>query len=312
MRENPMSASDVSMAKAAQGLDMLRLYEVPHRGHPGVLGFLMARAEGPPTVVRRPSLDCYLLGIGLNIATIRIDANGRTLRRGTYGMHGVHLVQPNQDADYGFSGRLVNFRLRLSTDAVAAALEEMGLASAGVELADMAEQSDKVLGSLCRRLLRENLSAHPDTLLIDSAMQMLVDRIVTLNATRPVRPAWQESLSASQRQRAIDYIRHSYMREISLPELSTAVGLSRSHFLRAFRNTLGTPPHAFVTMYRLHKAGELLRRMSLTLTQIAAGTGFSSHAHMAATFRQWLGFTPSELRAPARHGFSDAVALLLP
>jgi AraC family transcriptional regulator len=188
----------------------------------------------------------------------------------------------------------------------------MGLASAGVELADMAEQSDKVLGSLCRRLLRENLSAHPDTLLIDSAMQMLVDRIVTLNATRPVRPAWQESLSASQRQRAIDYIRHSYMREISLPELSTAVGLSRSHFLRAFRNTLGTPPHAFVTMYRLHKAGELLRRMSLTLTQIAAGTGFSSHAHMAATFRQWLGFTPSELRAPARHGFSDAVALLLP
>ncbi len=299
------------MARAAEGLDGLRLKEVAH-GHPGVLGFLMGRQEGPPTVVRRPALDCYLLGIGLNIATIRIDANGRTLRRGTYGLHGVHLVQPHQDADYAFTGRLVNFRLRLSVDAVADALEQADRPSGGVELTDMPEQSDRTLGRLCRQLLREDLSTYPDRLLVDSLMQLLVERIIMLNATRPAPAARQEILPPVLRHRVLDYIRESYAREISLAELCAVAGLSRAHFLRAFRNAVGVPPHAFVMMFRLHKAGQLMRQPKLGLAEIAAASGFSSHAHMTTMFLAWIGFTPRELRAPARHGFDDAIGLLTP
>jgi AraC family transcriptional regulator len=304
-------SSDVSMARAARGLDMLWLKEVPS-GYPGVLGFLMAREDGPPTVIRRPSLDCYLLGIGLNVATIQIDANGRNLRRGTYGLHGVHLVQPNQDADYAFTGKLVNFRLRLSVDAVASALEQMDRPSEGVELTDMPEQSDKALGSLCRRLLRATSSLYPDRLLIDCIMQTLVDRIIILNATRPASSRGRESLSLPKRRRVLDYIRTYYMRGLSLAELSAVAGLSRSHFLRAFRNAVGASPHAFLMMYRLHKSAEMMRQSTLALSDIAAATGFSSHAHMTTSFRQWTGFTPNELRVPARHGFQDEIGLLTP
>jgi AraC-like DNA-binding protein len=304
-------AADVSVARAAQGLDGLRLREISH-GHPGILGFLMGRPDGPPTVVSRPALDCYLLGIGLNIATIRIDANGRTLRRGTYGLHGVHLVQPCQDADYAFTGRLVNFRLRLSVGAVAEALEQAGRPSDGVELADMPEQSDRTLGNLCRRMLREDLSAYPDRLLVDSLMQLLVERIIALNATRPAPVARREMLPPAMRHRVLDYIRESYARQISLADLCAVAGLSRAHFLRGFRNAVGVPPHAFIMMFRLHKAGQLIRQPKLGLAEIAAASGFSSHAHMTTMFRKWIGFTPREFRAPARHCFDDAIGLLTP
>ena len=65
-------------------------------------------------------------------------------------------------------------------------------------------------------------------------------------------------------------------------------------------------------MYRLHKAGKMIRRATSTFTDIAAATGFSNHAHMSAMFRSWIGFTPSELRAPARHGLPDIIQLLTP
>ncbi len=69
---------------------------------------------------------------------------------------------------------------------------------------------------------------------------------------------------------------------------------------------------SIVTMVRLHKAGEMVRRTALTLTQIAAATGFSGPAHMTTAFRQWIGFAPSELRTPSRYGLSAETSLLLP
>jgi len=299
------------MTQAAHGLDMLRLREIPQR-QPGVLAFLMARPDGPATVVSRPPLECYLIGIGLNVATIRIEADGRTLRRGTYGLHGVHLVQPHQQADYGFSGKLVNLRLRLSMQAVADAINERGGAAASTELADTREHADRILGDLARRLLRAALAEHPDTLRVDSLMQCLVDRVVRTHATGAIRSAGRETLSPKLRGRALDFMRAHYMDDVSLTQISAAVGLSRAHFLRAFRNDVGLPPHAFLTLYRLHRAGELLRRTRRSATDIAAATGFCNHAHMTSTFRRWVGFTPAELRAPQAHGLRAEAALLFP
>jgi AraC-like DNA-binding protein len=288
---------------------MLRQREISH-DRPGELAFLMARADGPPTEVSRPPLDCYLLGIGLNVATIRIDAGARTLRSGTYGLHGLHLVQPNQQAKYRFTGKLANFRLRLTADAVAEALEEMDRPSAGVELSEIPEQTDKILGRLSRRILRETLSAWPDRLLIDSLMQALLDRIVTVNATRGARPPAREGLSARALRDVEAFMRDRGGEPMSLARLSAVANLSRSHFLRAFRNIVGAPPHAFLTMMRLREASALIATTGMSLTAIAAATGFSSHAHMTTVFRATLGFTPSEFRDPARYGLAEDVTLL--
>src|ERR1700677_3265447 len=138
-----------------------------------------------------------------------------------------------------------------------------------------------------KRLIRESLSHFPDLMLIDDLMQTLVDRVVVLNASQRIRPRLRESLSSSALNRVMDYIKQCHMQEIRLLQLAEIAGLSRSHFLRGFRRSVGSPPHAFITMYRLQRAGEMIYRTKLTFADIAAATGFSSHAHMTSTFRQW-------------------------
>jgi AraC family transcriptional regulator len=182
----------------------------------------------------------------------------------------------------------------------------------GIELADIAEHSDHGIGRLSRQLLRQNLSRHPDRLRIDSLMQLLVDRIVLTYASRPIAPRWREGLSPHSLRRVMELLRHEFMHEITLDALAAAAGLSRAHFLRGFRREVGMPPHAFLTMLRLHEAGTLIRNTQRGFADIAVATGFASHAHMSAVFRQTLALSPSELREPARFGLDDNIALTLP
>ena len=306
-----MQSADVSLSRTVPGLDMFQIREVPHSLE-GVLGFLMARADGPPTLLRRPAVDCYVLGIGLGVSNIRIDANGRTLRRGVYGMNGVHLVQPNQDADYFFGGRLCNFRLRLSTSAVAQAAEELGVHAAGLELADFGESTDRTIGVLSRRMLRKALIERPDLLAADELMSQLIERVLLLNASRRIKQPSPERMTAIKRRRVIDYMEHHCTREIRLAELCAVAGLSRSHFQRAFKAAIGMPPHAFLTTLRLRTAGRMLATRELGLAEIAVASGFASHAHMTDVFHSIIGFTPSELRDPERHGLSALTKLVAP
>jgi AraC family transcriptional regulator len=96
--------------------------------------------------------------------------------------------------------------------------------------------------------------------------------------------------------RVVEHIDANLGREISLASLAETAGYSRSHFLRMFRSATGQTPYHYVLQSRLRRAKELMRLGHLSLIDIAAHAGFSSHAHMSRTFRQLLGVTPSEYR----------------
>ena len=72
-------------------------------------------------------------------------------------------------------------------------------------------------------------------------------------------------------------------------------GYSRSHFFRMFRAATGYAPHQYVLRVRLKHAQELMRLGSMSLIDVAAHCGFSSHAHMSRVFRQLLGVTPERI-----------------
>jgi AraC family transcriptional regulator len=96
--------------------------------------------------------------------------------------------------------------------------------------------------------------------------------------------------------RVVEYIDSNLGREITLTSLAETAGYSRSHFLRMFRSATGQTPYHYVLESRLKRAKELMRLGHLSFIDIAAHTGFSSHAHMSRTFRQLVGVTPSEYR----------------
>jgi AraC family transcriptional regulator len=109
-------------------------------------------------------------------------------------------------------------------------------------------------------------------------------------------------LHGARYSRVITLIEDELDTNLSQAALAEAAGLSSWHFCRAFKAATGIPPHRFVMLRRLARVQQLFRTTKLTLAEIAAACGFSSHAHLTTVFRRELGANPSELRRMTKAG----------
>jgi AraC-like DNA-binding protein len=82
----------------------------------------------------------------------------------------------------------------------------------------------------------------------------------------------------------------------TLAEMADAIGLSVTHFLRAFRRHTGSPPHKYLIRRRMDRAVSLLRVAQIPISEVADKVGFSTSAHFVATFRAAMGVTPGAVR----------------
>jgi AraC family transcriptional regulator len=105
-----------------------------------------------------------------------------------------------------------------------------------------------------------------------------------------------ERLCKWQAKKAVMLINEQMAEPIRLASLSAAMDMSEYHFLRAFRNTTGLPPHQYQIMLRVNMARQMIMRSKLGLSEIAFAAGFSSHAHMTTTLKKWTGKTPAAYR----------------
>jgi AraC-like DNA-binding protein len=97
-------------------------------------------------------------------------------------------------------------------------------------------------------------------------------------------------------QRIRDYIEEHPAENIELETLAEIAGLSKWHFARAFKQSVGTPPHFYLIQRRLERAQELLSETDLSLGQIALKSGFSDQSHFSRRFRMFVGVTPRSFR----------------
>lgn len=103
-------------------------------------------------------------------------------------------------------------------------------------------------------------------------------------------------LSPALTHRICNYIESHLEERISLEALASMAGLSTHHFARAFRQSVGTPPHGYLLQRRLEHVEHLLRDTQLPLSQIASAVGFSDQSHLARHFRRLTGMPPSLAR----------------
>lgn len=102
-------------------------------------------------------------------------------------------------------------------------------------------------------------------------------------------PQWQVKV-------IVDYLDSHLADKTSISELSALLQLSRFHFIRAFKKTVGMPPHQFILHRRIERARELLANRDLSIGEIAERTGFSGTAQLTRAFRQIAGTTPTAFR----------------
>jgi AraC-like DNA-binding protein len=101
-------------------------------------------------------------------------------------------------------------------------------------------------------------------------------------------------------QRVREYIEEHLSESIELETLADIAGLSKWHFARAFKESVGTPPHFYLVQRRLERAQQLLAETDLPLAQIALKIGFSDQSHFSRRFRTVLGLTPRSFRRSKR------------
>ena len=137
-------------------------------------------------------------------------------------------------------------------------------------------------------------------LLVETLASALAARLTHKYVCRS--PAIAKSLVAQQRldrrrlSRVLDYIDANLEGNLTLDELASIGCLSRFHFARAFRATVGQSPHQYVSAKRLELAKELLIRGDRSLEEIALGLNFSSQANFSRAFRQITGWAPGQFR----------------
>jgi len=83
---------------------------------------------------------------------------------------------------------------------------------------------------------------------------------------------------------------------LSLDDIARVVGVGKRQLNRLFREKLGRSTMAFYRDLRLEKARSLLTSSSLSMTEIALATGFSSSAHFSKAHAEHYGLSPSAVR----------------
>ena len=144
-------------------------------------------------------------------------------------------------------------------------------------------------------------SAALDTLFRHQLTDLLATRMLAAHAGAPtkIRPVIG-GLSPTVLRRAIERLHSDSDADVSLAALASDAGLSRFHFCRAFKESTGLSPHAWLRQHQLEQAMNMLRNTDDTIVSIAAALGYSSQTAFAAAFRKLTGETPSDWRRRMR------------
>ena len=91
---------------------------------------------------------------------------------------------------------------------------------------------------------------------------------------------------------------------LGVEALAKAAGLSRAHFIRAFKANFGETPKRLSRKLRLERAKGMLACGAMGEKSIAAETGFCDEFHLSKLFKAEYGETPSKFRRKAMQGRS--------
>src|SRR3954471_22380462 len=96
--------------------------------------------------------------------------------------------------------------------------------------------------------------------------------------------------------RAKDRMDAASHEEWPVARLARVSGASEGHFARSSKDRCAVPPPRYLLTRRLERAKTLLRDTSLSVTEIAFQTGWSSLGTFGRTFRDVTGESPIESR----------------
>jgi AraC family transcriptional regulator len=143
------------------------------------------------------------------------------------------------------------------------------------------------------------VAAATPALSIETIVAAAVERVSTVLDARTMKVKPEHRMPPRRLKGILDHFEARLDEQIHLADLASDIGLSESYLARTFRAATGTTLHAALMERRIARARSLIESAlrhgaPANLADVAAATGFSSHAHMTTAFRRVLGVTPSK------------------
>lgn len=97
--------------------------------------------------------------------------------------------------------------------------------------------------------------------------------------------------------RTIEYINSAYANGISIEELCKVANMSKSHFCRKFKATMGMTVMDYIFKTRIAVAKSLIASTDLSISQISEECGFSSISYFCQKFKAEVGVSAKKFKA---------------
>jgi transcriptional regulator GlxA family with amidase domain len=159
-----------------------------------------------------------------------------------------------------------------------------------------------IIRSLMESLLRESASACPPEL--SSAASLIAAVLCILSQgyfmdeqrseTYRMIDHYSQSLEA-----CVEFIDTHFSQPLTLEYLAAKYAFSKSTFSLLFPQYVGMTLKQYINKKRIEHAAVLVRNTELTLTEVAAMTGYEEFSTFYRNFKRMIGVSPSDYRAAA-------------
>jgi AraC family transcriptional regulator len=248
--------------------------------------------------LRIPPEDTFILAIYLTaVSDHELLSKGRTFLRQGYRPGGMRIINLTGE----FSSRIMTTQevqvFYIPRHAIDEFTESAELQTVS-HIACEPGVVDPVVEQLAKALLPAfERSREANQLFLDHAvlafLSHLLDRYGDLRRSTILMKG---GLSPRQKARAEAFLAANFSRNVSLGEVASFCGISRAHFARAFRQTIGIPPHQWLLRYRIDRAKAMMRDDHLNLAALSVACGFSDQSHFTHIFTRMTGLSPGAWR----------------
>jgi AraC-like DNA-binding protein len=133
---------------------------------------------------------------------------------------------------------------------------------------------------------------------------LIVSRLADIALVQAIRAhaasghagGWLAALSDRRIAPALHAIHAEPARGWTVEALARRAGMSRSAFAPRFRTCIGETPLAYLTRWRMFRAGCLLRQSDAAIGEISESVGYESDAAFNKAFKRATGVTPAQYR----------------
>lgn len=150
-------------------------------------------------------------------------------------------------------------------------------------------------------IIRQIMAVQDDALSGELATASLVQRLwqkLYENADiSQAKDHMDDSASSQARlQLMMQYVHRNYSHDVSLDEIASHAGVSKSTALNLFRRYLHITPINYLIQYRLNEAALQLAKTEKKIITISGETGFNNVDYFCRSFKRYYHLTPTEYR----------------